>query len=339
MPERILIVGAGAVGSFFGSVLAASREVALIGRPERIGPPGERTLTLTYRDGRTIPAHVLVSSSVDGLPSGWRPAGVLLTVKAFAVGPALAGLADWLERWDRPYLALFQNGVGSEERAAEVTCSNRLLSGTVTSAVSLRADGTVTQHSGGGVALAPLGADGGDCRSLATAIAAGGVLCRCLSDYRAMKWSKLVLNQFLNGICALTDMTPQQVVAHHGLFSLEVDCARETLAVMDALRIPVVDLPGYPVRLAARLFRLVPVPILQKTIGKKIAGSRGDKLPSLLADFREKRTLTEVEAMYGAVADAGTAAGVCVRVTAGITALLRRGRTLTPEALLAAVRR
>ena len=66
-----------------------------------------------------------------------------------------------------------------------------------------------------------------------------------------MKWSKMLTNLPANATSAILDMTAAEVFAHPGLFRLEMRMLRETLAVMRASRIRVVDLPGVPVRALA----------------------------------------------------------------------------------------
>jgi len=75
---------------------------------------------------------------------------------------------------------------------------------------------------------------------------------------------------------------------------------RETLSVMRANGIKVVDLPGTPVKLLAlgvSLPTLISRPLLKKAVG----GGRGGKMPSFHIDLHSGRGKSEVEWLNGAV--------------------------------------
>ncbi len=71
-----------------------------------------------------------------------------------------------------------------------------------------------------------------------------------------MKWSKMMTNLTANPISAILDMTAAEVFANPKLYRLEVEMLCECMAVMKAQGIPVVDLPGTPVRALAFVTRL-----------------------------------------------------------------------------------
>ena len=115
-----------------------------------------------------------------------------------------------------------------------------------------------------------------------------------------MKWSKLLTNLIANATSAILDMTAPEVFADSKLYALEIGMLRECLAVMDVQGIPVVDLPGTPVRLLEFAARL---PFwLSKPLFSRAAGSgRGRKLPSFHIDLYSGRGTSEVEYLNGAV--------------------------------------
>ncbi|MTD16060.1 2-dehydropantoate 2-reductase [Nakamurella sp. YIM 132087] len=87
---RVLVVGAGAVGGYFGARLAAAgRDVAFLVRPARAATLTEHGLRINEPDGsgsRIRPTLV----TADRLQPGWDL--VLLSVKAYALDAALADL-------------------------------------------------------------------------------------------------------------------------------------------------------------------------------------------------------------------------------------------------------
>ena len=94
---------------------------------------------------------------------------------------------------------------------------------------------------------------------------------------------------------------PAQVYMHPNLFSLERRQLMEVLAVMDAMKIPVVDLPGTPVRLLAFALRYLPAFIIRPLLVKAVGGGRGAKMPSFHIDLYFGRGQSEVDWLNGAV--------------------------------------
>jgi 2-dehydropantoate 2-reductase len=100
-------------------------------------------------------------------------------------------------------------------------------------------------------------------------------------------------------------MTAGEIFADPALFRLEIAQLRETLAVMERLKIKVVDLPGTPVRLFAFAIRRLPLSISRLVLPRAIGGGRGGKMPSFHIDLYNQRGKSEVVYLNGAVADYG----------------------------------
>jgi 2-dehydropantoate 2-reductase len=103
------------------------------------------------------------------------------------------------------------------------------------------------------------------------------------------------------------------------VFAIEIAALREAIAVMDALSIKPVSLPGYPVPLLVFALRCMPIPILRIAMQPMAKSGRGGKLPSLLMDLTLGRPQSEIDALNGAVAQAGSAIGVKTPVNATLT--------------------
>ena len=124
-----------------------------------------------------------------------------------------------------------------------------------------------------------------------------------------MKWSKLLTNLLVNASSAILRIVPDEILSNPGLYRLELAQLREALQVMGAMGIPVVDLPGTPVRMlaiAAKLPARLSQPILRKAVG----GGRGGKMPSFYIDLVSGRKITEVDYLNGAVVRYGERLGI-----------------------------
>ncbi len=241
----------------------------------------------------------------------------IVAVKATATASAIETLRRALPDDDATVLTP-QNGVGNEERLAEAFGRDRIVSAALTVQVELTPSGDVVAANRGGIVLAPVGDVAHN--YLIAAFERTGIPTSVASDYRALKWSKLVLNIVANASCAILDVLPEALVRDPALFALEIRAIREAGGVMDACGIATIDLPRYPVR-ALRAIARLPMPAARAILAGRIAGARGRKPPSLLLDMRAGRE-TEVAFLNGAVTATARAHGLGAPVNAAFAGLV-----------------
>jgi 2-dehydropantoate 2-reductase len=320
----IAVVGAGAVGSVLAGCLAsAGQEVVLVGRT---GPPAPEPGGLELRGpGRarvTVPLQRL--SSAVPLPRGLDV--VIMAVKRFDLPGALAALH---ELPGVPAVTA-QNGIGAEELVAERRRGAGLVAASLTAAARLGPGGEAHWLNRGGIGLAAVeGPVDALVAALADAFRAGGLPARVYPDARAMKWSKLLGNLVGNATAALLDLDVAAIYADARLYDVERRQILEARAVMAALGLAPVALPGADVRLLLRVFRMPALmgrPILSLVLG----GVRGGKLPSLRLALQEGGGRTEVAWLNGAVASGAAALGVDAPVNATLARLVEEA-AVDPE--------
>ncbi len=341
---RYLIIGAGAIGTYLGVNLAyAGQEVAFLARPATAAHLRQHGLSLTTAAGETrrVTAPRVAASPAEALESA-RYDAALLALKTYHTPAFLESIAPWQETF--PPVVCLQNGVEAEAVLAEFLGEGRVLAGTVTTPVVRRGPGQAAAERVRGVGLAaghPLA------EPLAAALQAAGVMVRLYPNAAAMKWSKLLTNLLGNATSAILDMPPAEIFAHPRLARLEIAQLQEALAVMDALGLPVVNLPGVSVRTLAWAVRRLPAFLLQPLLQKAVGRGRGGKMPSFHMDLHGGRGQTEVDALNGAVVRSGERLGVPTPVNRALTETLQaltRGEwpleafRRKPEALLAQVR-
>lgn len=300
---RVLIFGTGAIGSLLGHRLAhAGHEVTLVGRPSYVRAVQEHGLIL--EEGRSPGRHAVYPSAVTNIsdmPISQRHWDViLLTVKAYDTQEAVSALATHVSS-DTPLL-IVQNGVGGEELAQQVWKQVAMISGVLTLSVSVLSPGHIRlETTRGGLNLAPA-REGVNVDEWAKLFSTSGLKVATYHDYRAVKWSKLLLNMQANAIPAILDMTPEAVFAHAALFAIERGAFLEALAVMQAMHLDVVSFPGYPVPLLVWTMQMMPTLLLRPLLMRLVATGRGDKKPSLHMDLAGGRQRSEVVYLNGAVA-------------------------------------
>jgi 2-dehydropantoate 2-reductase len=323
---RVLVFGAGAIGSLLGYRLAtAGHDVTLVGRSGYVRAVEQRGLILEEGDvrsahpagaGRSTGAGVpglavypASAESLSDLPANQRYWDLaLITVKVHDTIDAARALGPYLAP-NTPVL-IVQNGVGGEELARAVLAQAALISGVLTLSVSVLEPSHIRlETSRGGLSLAPTKV-GQDVGPWAALFAAAGLRMATYTDYHAMKWTKLLLNIQANAIPAILDMAPGDVYAHPALFVLERAAFREALAVMRALHLKVVSFPNYPVPLLAWAMQYLPTVLLRPLLIRLVASGRGDKKPSLQMDLADGRQQSEALYLNGAVVSYAERLGV-----------------------------
>ena len=327
-PLKILTFGAGAIGTYVGgSLVLAGHNVVFLEQEAVVEELRQRGLRLDLsvdkrretRDAFVIPpASVVFAASLEeALRYGPFDAG-LFALKSFDTAPALETLEPLADRL--PPLLCLSNGVENEPEIALALGTDKVIHGTVTSAIGRRGPGDIVLEKLRGLGVAaghPLS------ERLAAALDAAYLNCRLYPNAASMKWSKMLTNMLANPTSAILDMTAAEIFANKDLYQAEIRMLRECLAVMEAQDITVTDLPGTPVRALALATRLPPW--LSKPFLARAAGAgRGGKMPSFYIDLHSGRGRSEVEYLHGAVVRFGEKLGVPTPVNRALTDTLLR---------------
>lgn len=223
---QIAIVGAGALGLYYGALLQRS---------------GEDVRFLLRRDYDAITRHGLKVYSIDGdfaLPHvrGYRTPDeigpvdlVLVGLKTFA-NSSYAELVGPLVGESTQILTL-QNGLGNEEALAELFGGERVIGG-VAFLCSNRGEPGEVHHLGAGRIV--LGeyqrCDRGRVDRLVAMFVKAGVDCRATDDLKRSRWEKLVWNIPFNGLCALLQQPVNTLLAHDACRRLVREIMLEVIA-------------------------------------------------------------------------------------------------------------
>ncbi|HEU5329989.1 MAG TPA: 2-dehydropantoate 2-reductase [Thermomicrobiales bacterium] len=314
----VLVYGAGAVGQFIGGALTlAGNDVTLLARPALHDALARAPLAIqgtgTYA-GTRVPIASVTSITELSRP----PALIILTVKSYDTAGALPDLRRLVDAGAT--VLTLQNGVGNEETLARALGAAAVRSGAFTISISVPAPGSITRHTAkGGLGFAPVA--GEDLAPLLARFAPTGLPIVTTRSYRALKWSKLLLNMLANAQSALLGLPPAALFADPDLFAVEQRAFREARTVMGAAGIGLIDLPAYPVRLLAAAMAL-PAPLARRLLAARVGGGRGDKLPSLWGDLEAGRGRSEAHWYNGAVVALAEQTGVSAPVNATLTRLL-----------------
>ncbi len=323
---NVLIFGAGAIGTYIGGSLALDgHNVVFVEQAKVAEELRERGLRLNLaldkrrkaKDAFLVaPSTFVIASSLeDALRYG--PFDVAIyALKSFDTPAALEGIEPLAE--NMPPILCLSNGVDNEPAIAKVLGPEKVIYGTVTSAIGRRAAGDIVLEKLRGVGIAsthPLS------DRLVAAFNDAFLNARAYSDADSMKWSKMLTNLLANPASAILDMSAAEIYAHKDLYKMEMDMLRECLAVMNAQGIDVVNLPGTPVQALAFATKL-PLWLSKPLLGRAAGAGRGGKMPSFHIDLYSGRGKSEVDFLHGAVVRAGEKSGVPTPVNKILTETL-----------------
>lgn len=313
----VTVIGAGAIGTLVAATFTRVGEaVTVVARPGQVAEIVARGLVVEAGETRQVlHPRAVVGSSERGIST--ETDVVIVTVKAYDT-EALARELGQLPV--TPYVLTLQNGIGNEEALAAYTSTERVLAAALTTPVDVLAPGHIrVARASYKLGLAPMrpGAETWEITyALGERLRRGGFQVQYARDYRALKWTKLLMNITANAQAALLGWTPARVFAHPVAGALEVQAWREALAVMRGLGVRPIAFGGYPLPLVTLLVERLPTPLVRRLMGRFAAGGRGSKMPSVYLDLARGRGKTEVPWLNGAVARHGQRLGVPTPVNA-----------------------
>lgn len=295
---RVAIVGAGAVGGYFGGMLArAGVPTVFIGRPNFVAAVERHGLTL---DTLQFQATFAVAASTE-LSAAREADLVLVCVKTTDTDATARALAPFLAP-DCTMLSL-QNGVENAGRISAIT-GRPAYPAAVYLAAAATAPGVVT-HTGRGDLI--VGPAGDQLHSIARLWQSAGVGCVVSDRIQDQLWEKLICNCALNAISALSDLTYGAIGENDAAWEVAIRVIEEAMAVARAAGI-------HPTRMDNTEAAMATV----RQLTRQIAAAHS----STAVDLRRKKR-TEIDALNGYLARRGHELGVPTPVNRTLWALVR----------------
>ncbi len=285
--KRILIVGAGAIGSLYAAHLARVAEVWVLARRD------EHARSINARGIRVTghsEFHADLKAATDPRELPAFDFGIVAT-KASQTREAFAPVAHLF-----PHGAVLsaQNGLGSEEVLAELMPSGHVIRGTTFMSGTRFADDHVHYELNTATWMGPFEPTNTPfalVEELAALMNASGLKAEALQDARPAQWSKLIFNASVNSVSALAELPHSPHFAAETKFGdlghLLHQLIEEGKTVAAALGIELHEDPW----------------------AMNCIGARTNHPPSMLYDVRH-RLPTEVDFLGGAIARQAQRAGI-----------------------------
>ena len=191
---KVAVMGAGAVGCYFGAMLArAGHAVTLIGRPQHVEAVNRRGL---YLDSKSFQEHVPMSASTDAAAVAGSDV-VLFCVKSSDTEAAGRQIAPHLG--EKTVLLTLQNGVDNAERL-QAALPQEVIPAVVYVATEMAGAGHVKHHGRGDLVI---GASASS-EAIAAQLIAAGVPVTVSDNANGELWVKLIVNCAYNAISAIS---------------------------------------------------------------------------------------------------------------------------------------
>jgi 2-dehydropantoate 2-reductase len=306
-------MGAGAVGCYFGGMLArAGAPVTLIGRPQHVEAITRNGLLLESIHFRE---HIPVSASTD--VAAVRSAEiVLLSVKTPDTEEAARSLAPHLA--SGAIVFSLQNGVDNVERI-RAAAHIEAIAAVVYVAAEMTAPGCVKRSGRGDLIIGDLSqrnrsdnARRQRLENVAALFARAGVPCRVSEDIEADLWTKLIMNCAYNAISALSRAPYGRIAADPQMRDVMRQIVEEALAVARAAGV-----------------RMANTGLVEAAW--KLAGTMPAAISSTAQDILRGRR-TEIDSLNGYVARRGAELKIATPVNQTLHALVKLLEEAPPAA-------
>jgi len=295
---KVLVFGAGSVGSFVGGLLSEKYDVTLIGRKQHVDAIEAQGLSISGKTNKLV--HPKICHDIKELRD---PDLIILTVKAYNTEAAMKDLVPIIKR-DTLVLSL-QNGLDNIERMRRVMKKEgRILAGITSHGIMREIDGHI-EHTGFGETVIGeiIPSRKKPAEHIAEMFNAVNIQTRCSENIMGEIWAKAVVNAGINPITAITGLQNGYLLRVTHLTALMERTCHEAIQVARAAHI---ELPL--------------ISLVEKA--KDVARRTEDNKSSMLQDIERGRQ-TEICSINGYIAEIGKRHGMDTPVNSTLTALVK----------------
>ncbi|AFK22929.1 2-dehydropantoate 2-reductase [Pyrococcus sp. ST04] len=290
---KIYILGAGAIGSLFGGLLAESGEdVLLIGRKEHIDAVNKRGLIIKGIINETIKVRGTTSVPKE------KPDLIILATKAYSTETALKEASGIVKD---TWVLSIQNGIGNEEKI--IRFGGKAIGGITTNGAILEEPGVINWK-GKGITVVGLYPSGEDpfVEKVARTFRKAGLETHVSRNIVGWIWAKTIVNSAINPIGTLLEVKNGAIEDNEYLMSIAMEVVKEgcRIALQNGIE-----------------FEVPPMELLFQTLKET-----RDNYNSMLQDIR-KGKMTEIDYINGKIVEYGKAVNLEAPMNSLLWALIK----------------
>lgn len=275
---KVLVMAAGAVGGYFGSVLAEKNDVLLIARGEHLDRIRSSGLKVISATSGNFTSKAIASESP---PQGYEPDLLLYCVKSYH-NPSACDLIASAVGTNTTILTL-QNGIGSGDYLNSRFGTDATLLGAAYIEASRPEPGIIEEH--GGSCRISLGDQSGEITDRASKtnkiLTESNIESRISNDIMSDLWQKMIFITALSGMTCITRAQFEKVLDNPITREIAISVMKETKDTALALGIN------------------LPPDIIQSTMSDFMK-HKSELVSSMYQDLSNKRPL-EIDTINGAV--------------------------------------
>lgn len=294
---KIVVLGAGSVGCFFGGVLAkAGHDVTLIARPNHVEAINKNGL---YMDCQSFKEYVAVKAQTNYGPLANADI-VLCCVKSPDTESVINDVKPHLNK--NALILSLQNGVDNAERIAKLV-DNPIYPTVVYVATAMVGPGCLKHFGRGELVLGSLGAEFDHLSELPEFFQKANIPCDISPNIKKDLWLKFLVNCSYNGISAIGQIQYGKMVSNQEIVDLIEQITRECLAVANKEGVVITA------QEAARA---------NDTIGITMSGQKSSTAQDLV-----KGKLTEIDYLNGLIVRRAAEHGLQAHANQAVYALVK----------------
>ena len=303
---RILVFGAGAMGSLIGGLLAQQHNVTFIGRKAHMQAIRKKGLKITGKTELNLSSKsILAYESIEPLKKGCGPPElVLVTVKSYDTASIIPELSKIIGP-DTTLLSL-QNGLDNEEQLCNAFPENAVIGSTICHGVTHEKPGIVYHAGFGDTVIGSFEPENISMASeIGTMLSDVGIETQKTNNICGELWIKVAINASINPITAITGLKNGWLLREPHLEALLEDTCNEVIQVAQ--------------KSGAKLPSDAKNDVLSRT--KRVVERTTDNKSSMLQDI-EKGRRTEIDSINGAVVREGVVNKIPTPVNNTLTTLI-----------------
>lgn len=302
---KVLVIGAGALGSLVGGILSEKHDVTVIGRPSQVKVLNDKGIKISGLTSGEYHPRALVD-----LPEGERFDLIILCVKAYNTELTLEPLSKLMD--EKTWILSLQNGLDNEETIRrflkEKGVPGRIMGGITCHGVTYKRPGLV-KHAGEGDTM--IGdfdpREGGgksvEIEEIARQFKMAGMDVDVVDSIDREIWAKTIINSAINPLTAVTGEKNGILVDNEEIWKIAERIIEEGVEVAKAHSIPITKKEMVDRTLA---------------VARRTSSNRS----SMLQDTIRKRR-TEIDSINGAIYRKGKEVGVEAPVNWSMYCLVR----------------
>ncbi len=296
---NITIIGAGAMGSLFGSFLARSGEnVFLIDIwQDHVNAINSNGLGVEF-DGKTTRVNIQASSKIQ---DARKSDLVIIFVKSTQTEQAASQALKCIN--DNGVVLTLQNGMGNADIISQLVDQDKVIAGTTSHGATILGPGLI-RHAGIGPTLIGMWSKNNnfELENIKNVFCNAGIDTKIEDNIHLVVWKKLIINVGINAITALTGIKNGSILDSPPTGELVRSAVKEACDVAMAHGVKLAD------DMADQVF--------------KVAEATGPNRSSMGQDVDHKRQ-TEIDAINGVIVSLAQKKGMSVPVNQTLTALVK----------------